>query len=64
MKNHLGNMIGQNWNRIQLHNNINEFNAKVNMINSHFHYVHNDILYKLFKTYSMGHSYGTTVTKR
>ena len=52
-ENHLGNMIGQNCNRIQLHNNINEFNAKVNMINSHFHYVHNDILYKLFKTYCM-----------
>ena len=50
---HLGNMIGQNCNRIQLHTSINEFNAKVNMINSHFHYIHNDILYKLFKTYCM-----------
>ena len=52
---YLNNMIGQNCNIIQLHNNygINEFNVKVNMINSHFHFVHNDILYKLFKIYCM-----------
>ena len=52
-ENHLGNMISQNCNTIQLHNNIREFNTKVNMINSHFHYVHNYILYKLFNTYCM-----------
>ena len=50
---HLGNMIGQNCNIIQLHYGINEFNVKVNMINSHFHYVNNDILYKLLKIYCM-----------
>ena len=50
---YVSNMIGQNCNIMQLHNGINELNVKVNMINSHFHYVHNATLYKLFKIYCM-----------
>jgi hypothetical protein len=34
---HLGNVIGQDSCKIQIQQNINEFNGKVNMTNTHLH---------------------------
>ena len=50
---HLGDVIGQNCTKIQIHGSINEFNGKTNMINAHFHHIQFDSLYQLFKTYCM-----------
>jgi len=50
---HLGNVIGQDSCKIQIQQNINEFNRKVNMVNTHFHHVQFDVLYQVFKTYCM-----------
>jgi len=50
---HLGNIIGQNYHKRQIQEAINEFNSKVNMVNSHFHNVQPDVLYYVFKTYCM-----------
>jgi len=50
---HLGNVIGQNYNKLQIQEAINEFNSKVNMVNSHFHNVQPDVLYYVFTTYCM-----------
>ncbi len=50
---HLGNIIGQNCDKYQIQNSINEFFSKVNMVSSHFNNVQFDVLYKLFKTYCM-----------
>jgi len=50
---HLGNIIGQNCGKVKIHESINEFNRKVNMVNTHFRRVQFDVLYQLFKTYCM-----------
>ncbi len=50
---HLGNVIGQKCIKHQLQESIHAFNAKVNMVKSHFHHIDSDGLYQIFKTYCM-----------
>ncbi len=58
---HLGNIVGQNSNKILVDDAINVFHSKVNMVASHFNHVQYDSMYHIFKTYCIpvnGSHYG------
>ena len=50
---HLGFPIGNVNSQYIMSQAIKQFIAKVNLVLSHFKYLHYDVIYKLFKTYSM-----------